>query len=1542
MATRETAMVAVAPRWLRIRDDTIQDDTPFELDEDGFLAQPEDSAPLSAGQLIRPRMAVGRGALVLLGEPGSGKTTTFKDIIGDRLTGADEDTATPEAVWVDGNDIRSIEDFRDFLAVHLDSLPVKSQKVAPLPSRLTIVLDQLDESPFIRSIPKRLDLALRGRDTRSLTFLIACRTADYPSSLTKILDNVTSGCLVADLAPLTKQDVVSLMTDSEVDPDKFVEFVIANQVGPLASIPLTLRMLADSYREDAGKSIVTSHELFKRSVLRLADEHGRDRESRGPLGSTAEQRVIIASRAAARVVLAGQRTIFRGAASEAGQFDVAEGSISGGVEIAGGGEFQVTATLVAESLATGLFTSAGKDRVAFVHSSIAAYLAACYLANRSHDDFGNMKKQLGGVFLVAAPDEESASIPIHLRETAAWLLECAPAETLWLGRTDPQGIIAHSGYINSPRTRQVLVAELLDRAAEVELTGNLWFSTRWQLYYPGLADQLRPVLQHAASNPSAEWSEFARARLAIRLARDSVVPALAEDLLKIVDQPGWPAGLRQRAASAAYEASSTVAAPRLKEILSSLNVASGDIAERELMGTIFSLLWPNELALADVLPHISWSSDSSRTLYRWEVNKFPRLLREEDITSLLAHINDAIEGGAKIIDVDQFAEFDSEPIEPVTFQVAVADLSIELIDAVVDRTLRSPNALDYLSQLAPILINRLMADDQVNMPMAIDLVDQESLEPISVRTLRYALAEHLVRERLTRSGVFNRSDALMIALDWEADNPILGYRVEDVPENLQRAGRARLVDGRDFRRGLQRVDTLRGEGSVELAQALGQLYCSVVEMFDMETFELGYTRRETPEWEHLKWFYEGIRIDSQLADSLRMSRVKKTAWEHAEKFAEGQRRLLNDAASGELDQFWKFIYQLGVDPSTGRFVYELMNKSDLREFPGTNLWEPVEFEEKMILACIGYLSSKSDVRESWLGTRSTDRRAVAGYLSAHFLASKGLLGSVAVERWRSWVGAIIDHVRFLDDIEKSPISFDLLRHCAQHAGEETRVAIIQYVRTCLTRGDAPLGLKSLCPALSADTATSLISLSDEIREVMKGWDGTEIGTFVGVPVEDEVVVTEGPVRVPYTKEGSHAATMAWVSLMRLAVLSQEEVAIDSLERTFSSSHGVDGYISWVAEAGRLLLQTDPEVYWDRVYSRTRADPGLARKLAEACARSYSSKQFIEELSSTRLYEAFNWISSVASPDAEVYKLGVHAPLPDHELHDWRNSILSALVERGDSEAVRQIRRISVTHNDNLRIQSALLEARKRAQANAVVTLTSDEVIELLSDKSRRVVNTEFQLAEVVIEAISDIGQMLGGHDYLLWDGERDENASVSRRGAHRPLKWRPKPEGTLAAYLANQLTLRLANRRVLVNREVVVRPTGPGDAGERPDLLVEAFIESRYISKEETATLLRVPVEIKGSWHHAVRTAQYSQLANRYLRYLRSDVGIYVIGLFSVELWDADDGARKKRAAGVGSPLALQGELEGQAAEILRVTGKRTLPYVLSIGRGVSPSDKDY
>lgn len=66
-----------ADRWLRIRDDTIEDDTPFNLDDDGFLIEPGSAHEYFPGELTRPADIADFQVLVLLGEPGAGKTTVL-------------------------------------------------------------------------------------------------------------------------------------------------------------------------------------------------------------------------------------------------------------------------------------------------------------------------------------------------------------------------------------------------------------------------------------------------------------------------------------------------------------------------------------------------------------------------------------------------------------------------------------------------------------------------------------------------------------------------------------------------------------------------------------------------------------------------------------------------------------------------------------------------------------------------------------------------------------------------------------------------------------------------------------------------------------------------------------------------------------------------------------------------------------------------------------------------------------------------------------------------------------------------------------------------------------------------------------------------------------------------------------------------------------------------------------------------------------------------------------------------------------------------
>lgn len=136
----------------------------------------------------------------------------------------------------------------------------------------------------------------------------------------------------------------------------------------------------------------------------------------------------------------------------------------------------------------------------------------------------------------------------------------------------------------------------------------------------------------------------------------------------------------------------------------------------------------------------------------------------------------------------------------------------------------------------------------------------------------------------------------------------------------------------------------------------------------------------------------------------------------------------------------------------------------------------------------------------------------------------------------------------------------------------------------------------------------------------------------------------------------------------------------------------------------------------------------------------------------------------------------------------------------------------------------------------------------------------------------------------------------------------------------------------MVNREVVIHPTDQGDSGERPDIKIDALDP-----KNDTIT---VPIEIKGSWHDDLLTAQDDQLAQRYLLQMDTTDGIYLVGWYPVEHWNTspqDDG-RKAKANRHGPLEQLKTRLREQADEILKQRNTRTHPYVLPIPRAVPAS----
>lgn len=1526
--SRELEFDAPVPRWVRVRSGSDGDDPPFDLDDDGFLPDPTTTMASAGGTLIRPDEALDAGALVLLGEPGAGKTTTFTSLTSAGLDTTEPEPGEPGTLWVTGSELSDTTAFNDIFGDHLAALPDAGRTAQPA-GRLTIVLDQLDESTDLERLPRRLQRALAGKDTRSLRVLVACRTADYPDRLTRILEQALGRCVVADLAPLTRDDVVALASGTGTDASAFVDAVTGAGVGTLASVPLTLKILLAAFRRDVRSLDRGPRELFELGVTRLADEHDRDRTRAGFMVTSVEQRVVIASRIATRMVLSGQRTIWTGEHALAGPNDVTEGKLSGGTEHCSGA-FEVTPAAVGVTLKTALFSRSGRHRVAFAHSSFAAFLTARYLATwiRGTDDAA--RRRLSGVFLVAAPDEDTASIPVHLRETAAWLLAHAPGEYYWLASADPDGLIAHSPYITDPGTRAVMVDRLLQRAAEVELAEPSWRRTRWQLAHPGLADQLRAVLDHAVASPSQEWRDFATARLAIHLARDGAVAEVTDLLLRLAEVDGWPSVLRQNAVKAAMTTDPTEAIPRLRALLATLITGSDDRDDDhdELVGTLLSLLWPDHLRLTEVLPHIRPVRDSAiYGMYRWQLRQLPRGVDESDVPTLLDFVRHLVDRIADLSDEDN--QFEHDPRAPAQH---TSDLSLdstldEFLTPVIDRVMLSPNIGEYLPVLAEQSARLLLASASLTMPVAADLLDGDAHEADRSRELRRALAEALTLCFLDRAGTFDRYHAYVITSHWKAEHS------EVVPPGYRRGGRARLLDDGDFAWALQRADHHRAEGATNRAGALGLLAARIADLYNPSTFELAYSRRNTPEGEHFRWVYDGVALDSDLAEAMKANTPPTRVWEHATAFAEQQRQRLQAAADGDTTAFWQLVHNLRANPATGR--YDTIDSYDVRMLPGASLWPPDEFIAAFRAAARHYLRTEHDHRDKWLGTQTLDHRANAGYAALVVLHNTGDLDDMQ-DRWAAWVGTVIDKAHRVDVPAETTPDRDLASRIIRHAPAEMADAICRLVRTTLNRGETPWALSKIVSLLPPDLHPILIDLTDEVHTALNEQTINDTADAPTIAASEEPAEPSAPLVLPPTMAARDATITTWVDLLRQPLIAGNTTATHRAEQALTIDETNDTTMRLSVAAAHLLLATDAPEAWPRIRQTLTASQRFSYDLAVACATTRHMHTVTDALSDSELTEAYCWLADIVPPNTEVYRTSFVTA--DQSVHDWRNAMLAVLSRRGTPQAVRSIRALVDTFPDNLGLQAALVTARRRAQAQETVLLNPEQVIALLAEPDRRVIRTAVQLAELLIDTITEIGRDLSSHPNLLWDCERAPVPEDCPKRTHRLLVWRPKLEGGLASYITHELDLRLARRAIVINREVVVRPTDAGDSGERPDILVEAI---SFDATLDTATTVNVPIEIKGCWHEAVPTAQRTQLADRYLPATKTDAGVYLVGWYPMALWTADDKKPKRAAAKLGTREELLCTLQEQAVEIYSQTGNRIFPYVLTIPRASTAPDGD-
>jgi hypothetical protein len=207
------------------------------------------------------------------------------------------------------------------------------------------------------------------------------------------------------------------------------------------------------------------------------------------------------------------------------------------------------------------------------------------------------------------------------------------------------------------------------------------------------------------------------------------------------------------------------------------------------------------------------------------------------------------------------------------------------------------------------------------------------------------------------------------------------------------------------------------------------------------------------------------------------------------------------------------------------------------------------------------------------------------------------------------------------------------------------------------------------------------------------------------------------------------------------------------------------------------------------------------------------------------------------------------------------------------------------------------------------------------DSTKRLVRSSSDLADLVYSGILEAADTLVRTGQLLWDVRSKDRREV----------WRPKSEVAFGAWLADQLSVRLARAGVVINREVRVRETTTKH-GQAVDIQADAPVID---GRQDEAAVCRI--ELKGNWHADLMTAMRTQLADDYLIPEKLRYGIYVTARFDLKLWNDPDNRRAKARARVQHEAAA--ELDTQAETLLGL-GLDVRSAVVYIPRPVSSARK--
>jgi hypothetical protein len=511
--------------------------------------------------------------LVLLGVPGSGKSTEFKKA---------KSTIVDKNSYSSIISLGQIESFEYLQTLLLET----SEKLNKNTNKVIFFFDAIDESPVsvpvveqwlisIVSLGKKLFESI-GVD---LQVRLSCRTADWINKFENDLINIWGKNQVGiyELPPLKIEEVSNIVKGENINADTFLKEIEEIGCQPLAGRPVTLGMLISMYKQNLKLSI-DKVALYHQGILALCEESSLDRRYVGNTGNAdVKTRFELASELAAATILSNNSLVWDGTyAITPPTNSVKVDQITIGKQ---GAALKEYLNFIRETLKTPIFLPIGLDTFAWAHQTFAEYLAAYYLVTHT-----STLKEVKD-FLLSNITDNNFVVP-QLREVAGWVSLLKNEFFEYLVETEPELLLSSDVALIRNEDKKKLTEALLESLNQEKLFDNHeWQSKYKNLNHPELPEQLKETIHDKSK------SIFAR-RSAFKIASACNLQELSFDLKDVIFDYSENFNIRKSALNSLLDINPNIFIDDLKALI---NIDPELDPDDEIKGQLLTYLWPNHL-----------------------------------------------------------------------------------------------------------------------------------------------------------------------------------------------------------------------------------------------------------------------------------------------------------------------------------------------------------------------------------------------------------------------------------------------------------------------------------------------------------------------------------------------------------------------------------------------------------------------------------------------------------------------------------------------------------------------------------------------------------------------------------------------------------------------------------------------------------------------------------------------------------------------------------------------------------------------------------